>query len=75
MQKKLQRRVYRAELREALGYGHTWFREQQKRGRIRQGHRDPGGKREWSLKTRRARFCRLCEVTPQINLTHDCRRQ
>ena len=47
MQSKLQRRVYRRELRDLLGYGDTWFREQQKRGRIKVGHRDPGGKREW----------------------------
>ena len=41
------RRVYRRELRAALGYGDTWFRFQQKAGRIPKGHVDPGGKREW----------------------------
>jgi hypothetical protein len=43
----LQRRVYRRELREALGYGETWFRVLQKRGLIERGHVDAGGRREW----------------------------
>ena len=41
------RRVYRRELRAALGFGSTWFREQQRRGLIPKGHVDPGGTREW----------------------------
>lgn len=45
------RRVYRRELRAALGFGATWFREQQKRGLIPKGHVDPGGKREWYTET------------------------
>lgn len=47
MEQRLQRRLYRAELRAALGYGDSWFREQQRRGIIPKGHTDPGGKREW----------------------------
>ena len=41
------RRVYRRELRAALGYGSTWFSEQQRRGISPKGHTDPGGRREW----------------------------
>jgi hypothetical protein len=41
------RRVYRRELRQALGYGSTWFSEQQRRGVIPKGHVDVGGRREW----------------------------
>lgn len=44
---KLQRRVYRRELREALGFSDEWFRQMQQRGRIPKGRRDPGGTREW----------------------------
>ena len=43
----IQRRVYRPELRAALGYGDTWFRVLQRRGVIPKGRTDPGGKREW----------------------------
>jgi hypothetical protein len=43
----LQRRVYRRELREALGYGESWYRDLQKRGVIPRGHVDAGGRREW----------------------------
>lgn len=43
----IERRVYRAELRAALGYGDTWFRALQRRGVIPKGHKDQGGKREW----------------------------
>jgi len=43
----IERRVYRPELRKALGYGDTWYRILQRRGTIPVGHRDPGGKREW----------------------------
>ena len=43
------RRVYRREFMRVIGYGPTWFREQQRRGRIPKGKRDPGGKREWWL--------------------------
>jgi len=43
----LPRRVYRAELCRALGFGATWFRTLQQRGTIPQGRRDPGGKREF----------------------------
>ncbi|MEJ7667706.1 MAG: hypothetical protein WKH97_03025 [Casimicrobiaceae bacterium] len=43
------RRVYRREFMGIIGYGATWFREQQRRGRIPIGKRDPGGKREWWL--------------------------
>jgi hypothetical protein len=42
-----QRRVYRRELREALGYGESWYRDLQKRGVIPRGHVDAGGRREW----------------------------
>ncbi len=41
------RRVYRPELKQRLGYRDTWFRLQRKAGRIKPGHVDPGGRREW----------------------------
>jgi hypothetical protein len=41
------RRVYQREFEAILGYGTTWFREQEKRGVIPQGQRDRGGKRKW----------------------------
>jgi hypothetical protein len=41
------RRVSRREFAAALGYGITWFREQERRGVIPPGRRDPGGKRLW----------------------------
>jgi hypothetical protein len=47
----IERRIYRRELRTALGFGETWFREMQRRGLIARGHRDPGGKREWWKET------------------------
>jgi len=47
--KDFDRRVYRREFMGIIGYGATWFREQQRRGRIPKGKRDPGGKREWWL--------------------------
>jgi hypothetical protein len=43
----LPRRVYRRELREALGYGVTWFRVLQGRGLIPFGQRDHDAGREW----------------------------
>jgi hypothetical protein len=43
----IERRVYRRELREALGFGASWYRELQKRGVIPRGHVDAGGRREW----------------------------
>lgn len=43
------RRVYRREFREALGWGETWFRAKVKSGAIPSGKRDPGGKREFWL--------------------------
>lgn len=43
----LRRRVYRRELRGALGYGATWFAMQQAHGRIPKGHRDHERGREW----------------------------
>jgi hypothetical protein len=47
MEGKLERRVYRRELRNTLGFGETWYAVLQRRGIIPVGHRDPGGKREW----------------------------
>lgn len=41
------RRVYQREFEHVLGCGSTWFRELQKRGMVRPGRRDPGGKRNW----------------------------
>ena len=41
------RRVYRREFCELLGYGATWFRTLEQRGTIPRGRRDPGGKRTW----------------------------
>jgi len=41
------RRVYRREFAETLGFGITWFRTLEKRGAIPPGRRDPGGKRLW----------------------------
>ena len=43
----LERRIYRRELREALGYSDEWLRILQKRGEIPRGRRDPGGTREF----------------------------
>jgi hypothetical protein len=43
----LPRRVYRAELRAALGFGSSWFDVLQKRGTIPNGHRDHPNGREW----------------------------
>lgn len=42
-----ERRVYRRELLDQLGFSVTWFRTLQRRGTIPPGHRDVGGKREW----------------------------
>ena len=44
---KLPCRVYRAEIRRALGYSEEWFRLLQKRGLIPQGRRDYPNGREW----------------------------
>lgn len=41
------RRVYAAELKARTGWGDTWLRELEKRGRIPKGRVDPGGKRKW----------------------------
>jgi hypothetical protein len=41
------RRVYVAELKARTGYGESWIRELEKRGRIPKGRKDPGGKRKW----------------------------
>lgn len=43
----IERRVYLTELRDRLGWSDTWAREQQKRGVIPVGHKDPGGRRQW----------------------------
>ena len=43
----LRRRVYRRELRTALGYGATWFAMLQSQGKIPRGHRDHERGREW----------------------------
>ena len=42
---KASRRVYKAELMRRTGYGDTWLRELEKRGRIPKARCDPGGKR------------------------------
>jgi hypothetical protein len=47
----LERRVYRRDLRDALGYSDEWLRILQKRGDIPRGQRDPGGNREWFTET------------------------
>ncbi|HEX8013531.1 MAG TPA: hypothetical protein VF814_21805 [Casimicrobiaceae bacterium] len=41
------RRVYRTELRAALGFSATWFLVLQGKGVIPKGHRDRDGGREW----------------------------
>jgi hypothetical protein len=43
----LPRRVYRRELREALGISRTWYRKLQQRNLIPDGHRDHRNGREW----------------------------
>ena len=43
------RRVYRKEYRGLLGCSDPWFRELKRRGKVRNGRRDPGGNREWWL--------------------------
>lgn len=46
-ERALPRRVYRRELREALGFSATWFRKLQKDGTIPKGNRDRVNGREW----------------------------
>lgn len=47
MKTTFDRRVYRREFCEILGYRIGWMRAQEKRGAIPPGRRDPGGKRLW----------------------------
>ena len=47
MDKPARRRVCTPELKQRTGYGDTWLRELEKRGRIPEGHKDPGGLRKW----------------------------
>lgn len=43
----LERRVYRREFQQLLGWGTTWFGEQKKRGVIPAPRRDPGSQRDF----------------------------
>jgi predicted DNA-binding transcriptional regulator AlpA len=43
------RRVYAKELKARTGYGDTWLRELERRGKIPPSRRDPDGKRKWWL--------------------------
>jgi len=47
MELEFDRRVYRSEYQRLIGCGATWFRELVRRGTIKPGRRDPGGRREW----------------------------
>jgi hypothetical protein len=49
MDTEIDRRVYRRELEQLTGWGATWIREMEKRGRIPKGRVDKGGKRKWWL--------------------------
>jgi predicted DNA-binding transcriptional regulator AlpA len=47
MELEIDRRVYRRELEQLTGWGATWIRELEKRGKIPTGRVDQGGKRKW----------------------------
>jgi len=47
MELEIDRRVYRRELEQLTGWGATWIRELEKRGKIPAGRVDQGGKRKW----------------------------
>ena len=62
----LERRIYRSEFAEALGYSLSWFRTLEKRGAIPRGRRDPGGKRLWWPESQaRATIAKLNESAEQ----------
>ena len=61
------RRVYRREFADALGYGITWFRRLEKCGAIPPGRRDPGGKRLWWLASEaRATLIKLTQDAERV---------
>jgi hypothetical protein len=51
MENCIERRIYRREFADLLGYGPTWFRKLEKSGVIPSGRSDPGGRRKFWLES------------------------